>query len=127
MKMNGKEGRTLRRPYQSATNHNSVTYVPINKHAAMEDDVHDIRVACVQYLLVIDNDPSAPTAPLASPVRLAICDLYTASRMPFSPPDTGMWSRDGTCTEGLRNVPCDIETQILEKLVIFNFKAAQVP
>ena len=120
--MNGAENSTNRRqPFQSATNRDSLSYVPVNKRAAMEDGVHDIGVACVQYLLVIDSDPSAPAAPLASPIRLAICDVYKARRMPFSPPDTDMWFRDGT--EVRRNVPCDIESQVLEKLVIFNFKA----
>ncbi len=42
--------------------------------------------------------------------------------MKFSPPGTGMWATREGSTTITTDVPIEIETQVLEKLVYFNFK-----
>jgi len=107
--------------FQSPREGRSNNYIPINKHALIDDDENDICVGRIHYILVVDNYlPLTPDPPPT--LRLAICDLFEVQRIKFSPPGTGMWTaREGSATI-TNDVPIDIETHILEKLVYFNFK-----
>ena len=106
--------------HQSEAEGRSDAYVPVDKQGELEDNEAEVWAGEVKYLVVVDDylDPESPPPTSPPSQRFAVCNLYKADRLAFSPPGIGMWAgREGTLK---RDEVVDIESDVGEKMIRFH-------